>query len=135
MLFRSGGHEFILDSGCKLQGLQALSSTESELIQLTNAVKEIVWFQPQVESVTSKEIETEIMEDNRPVIDLVLKGNTSGRTKYLDVKVKFVMEALKEKKFVLRYVPTIDNVADIITKSLPLPRLRYLREKLLKIKH
>jgi hypothetical protein len=118
-------------SSKKIQGLQSLSSTEAEYVQLTNVMRELLWLKPQLISFGFQNIKIEMMEDNKPVISLVNSENPGAKTKHLDVRLKFIVQAFKETQIELKYVKSEDNIADMLTKPLPLPRLRHLRDKFL----
>jgi hypothetical protein len=119
-------------SSKKLQGLQSLSSTEAEYVQVASASKEILWFQPQLEFLGYVNLDTVLWEDNMAVISLIKKENSGGRTKHLDVRLKFLVTAIVHwKRFRIQYVRSENNLADILTKPMALPKFRDLREKLL----
>ena len=44
--------------------------------------------------------------------------SASGRMRHVDVKFRFVMEAVKNKEIRVRYIQTDLNFADLFTKSL-----------------
>lgn len=44
------------------------------------------------------------------------------RTKHIDIRYHFVREAVEEGSILLRYLPTEDMIADIMTKSLSGPK-------------
>ena len=52
-----------------------------------------------------------------PVINLALNQQTKGRTKHLNVKVKFIAELIEQKVFRIEKVSSADNIADHMTKS------------------
>jgi hypothetical protein len=53
-----------------------------------------------------------------------------GRTKHIDVDFHFIREKVTNHDVQLRYISTIDQVADIFTKGHTTARFQYLREKL-----
>jgi hypothetical protein len=61
---------------------------------------------------------TVIYQDNANVINLSDLSAKDNMTKYLINKINFVREAIDDQIIVLRYVGSLDNVADIGTKSL-----------------
>jgi hypothetical protein len=103
----------------KKQKSVTLSSTESEFIALTDVAKELLWIQPiyhflGIQNITDCTI---IMEDNLPVINLALNQQTKGRTKHLNVKVKFIAQLIEEKIFRIEKVTSANNCADQMTKA------------------
>ena len=129
------GNSVISWSVKKHRGVQALSSTESEIIQATENTKELLWLQPLVKDLGFPEIEkkTVMFEDNQPAAHVLLKNPThSGRSKHMDIKIKFCGEVIaKREKILLKYIPTKFNLADIFTKPLHTVRFRELRAILL----
>ena len=118
-------------SAKKHRGIVALSSTETEIVQVTEGLKEVLWMQPLLIDIGFPNItSTTVMhEDNQPASQVLLKGPThSARTKHMDVRVKFCGEVLAQKnRVLLKYIPTKWNFADIFTKPLHTVRFRDLR--------
>ena len=115
----------------KHRGLVALSSTETEIVQVSESFKEILWEQPLLIDLGFPSIESQTVchGDNQPA-EHILKNNPThaARTKHMDVKIKFCGEVLaKKNKILLKYVPTKFNFADIFTKPLSTVRFRELR--------
>ena len=44
--------------------------------------------------------------------------SSAGRCKHIDVKLRFVAEAVKDEIVRVRYTPTEQNIADLFTKPL-----------------
>ena len=121
-------------SAKKHRGVQAVSSTESEIVQIAEATKEILWLQPLLLDLGFVLIlwATELIVDNEPAAHILLNNPThANRTKHMDIKIKFCGEVLsKRDKISLRYVPSKLNFADIFTKPLNTVRFRDLRSVL-----
>jgi hypothetical protein len=125
------GNSPISWSAKKHRGIVAVSSTESEIVQVSETTKEVLWLQPLVIDLGFVYIErsTVLFGNNQPASNVLLKNPThSGRTKHMDIKVKFCGEVLSRKdKIILKYVPSKFNFADIFTKPLSTVRFRDLR--------
>ena len=120
----------ILCWGSKTQrGIIALSSTESEFIQLALSVRQVLFVQPIFVDVGFPEIEkfTVLYGDNLPAIQSIGNDSARSRTKHLDIQMKFCGEVVKAGKIQIKYVKTDSNLADILTKPLPAPRVKELR--------
>jgi hypothetical protein len=77
------------------------------------------------------------LQQNEPIV--IFKDNpaaikwssdSSRRAKHTDLKVCFVHEIVSRKQAILQYVPTSDQLADILTKLLETNIFSFLRDKL-----
>ena len=66
---------------------------------------------------------TQIWEDNQGAIDLSKNPKHHNRTKHIDVAHHFTRERIVSKEIKVDYVPSGENMADIMTK--PLLRVQY----------
>jgi hypothetical protein len=57
-------------------------------------------------------------------------SGSSRRTKHIDLKVCFVNEVVSMKQVILKYLPTAEQVADMLTKPLEANIFSFLRDKL-----
>ena len=114
------------------KGILALSSTESEYIEMAMAIRQVLYLQPIFIELRFERIHetTVIFGDNRPAIFSMGNESSKSRTKHMDVRLKFCGEVLKQGLLKIKYVPTAANIADIFTKPLPSPRFRLLRDEL-----
>ena len=119
----------------KHRGVQALSSTEAEIIQIVETTKELLWLQPLCADlgVTKINWSAVLNEDNKPASHVLLNNPThSGRFKHMDIQIKFCGEVLAKRETIsLKYVPTKFNFADIFTKPLNTAQFRDLRSVML----
>jgi hypothetical protein len=105
----------------KKQTSVSMSTTESEYMALSSAAREAIWLSKLFGSLTPTEeaLVIEIMEDNKSTISLTRNPIISDRSKHIDTHYHFVREKIKEKKLVVTYIHTNDNIADAFTKELP----------------
>jgi len=68
--------------------------------------------------------------DNSGSLDIASNPVSHARTKHIEVDVHFIREKVLNKDIQLRYLSTIDQLADIFTKGLPADRFSFLRDKL-----
>jgi kynurenine formamidase len=66
---------------------------------------------------------TTIWEDNQSCIAYSQNALVSEKTKHIDMKYHFVKDHVQLGTIKLRYLPTGDMVADMLTKPLPGPAL------------
>ena len=113
----------------KRQQTVAKSSTEAEYVALGVSAQEVVWlrrlFQDMGVSVDSA---TKLYEDNQGAIDLSHNPKHHSRTKHIDVAHHFTRELIVSREIDVEYVPTGENMADIMTKALPRVKYEKFRE-------
>ena len=109
----------------KKQPTVALSSTEAEYIALTQAVKESIWTQRILREL-GRDVKNGnvIHEDNQGAIALAHNPEFHARTKHMDIQYHFIRNCVQDGTIQLRYCPTIDMVADQLTK--PLGRAKHV---------
>lgn len=109
----------------------ALSTAESEYVALAAAVQEALWLGQLKKDITAGRADPiEIREDNQSAICMATNPRFHSRTKHIDLKYHFVRDHVSQGDVTLTYCPTEKMVADILTKSLPAPRFRELREQM-----
>lgn len=115
----------------KRQLTVAASSTEAEYMALFEAVREALWLKSLVTSINI-EISSGIpmYEDNNGCISIANNPTSHKRSKHIDIKYHFSREQVENNVIKMIYVSTGNQLADILTKSLPSVRFSKLREKL-----
>ena len=68
--------------------------------------------------------------DNQEAIKLLNNPIASQRSKHIDVLYHFARERAMRKEVRFTYVPTNENVADIMTKPLVISKFNYCRDNL-----
>ena len=122
----------------KLQTEIALSTTESEYIAFSQAMrgvipmigllKELQEVMPHSESIPK--IHCKAYEDNRGCIDLINSPRLRPRTKHIALKYHHFREHIKSKTISVDYIETGDQIADIFTKALAAPQFLKVRSLL-----
>lgn len=102
----------------------SLSVMESEFVAMTEAVKNVVWFD-RIRSECGREgvipvsVRTPVMRaDNQSAINFIKSPVENYRTKHIDVKLFFIRDWLNDGKFQISFVRSKLNLADIFTKPL-----------------
>ena len=70
---------------------------------------------------------TVIHEDNQSAICIAQNTQYHGKTKHIDIKYHFVREKVSDRTVELRYCPTSDMLADMLTKGLTRDKFTQLR--------
>ena len=102
----------------KSQRSVTLSSSEAEYVALSEAAKEIKFVYQLLQSI-GIEIELPIIVrvDNVRAIFVSENTSTSGRTKHVDIRYRYVNEMVLNGFLKIQFVKTEENVADIFTKN------------------
>ena len=113
------------------QKIVTKSSTEAELIGLTDKIGDVIWVGSYLACMGQFEGPVVIGHDNKSALSLCSKGSAGERTKHLKVRHFFIKELIDSNAVVLVYVPTGLMVADLLTKPLQGALFKTLRGKLL----
>lgn len=109
----------------------ALSTTEAEYIALSQSIQELTWLTLLISDLLETQGDTPVLyADNQSAIKLVKNPEYHKRTKHIDVRYHYIREKFSEGMFSLEYVPSKEQLADILTKPTPRPRFQELREML-----
>lgn len=99
------------------QSTVAISSTEAEYVALAEAAREGIWLSNLLKVFDIKILNFTIFEDNQSCIKLT-KRIDHKRLKHVDTKFNFVKDLVEQHILVIKYIPSLDQIADILTKSL-----------------
>ena len=119
------GYVFFLGEGAiswssKRQPTIALSTLEAKYMAISQSAKEAIWLRQLMADVGCvQERATMIMCDNQGFIAL---AKHHSRTKHIDVQHHFICEKVEEEVIELRYCPTQEMVADVLTKGLAIDK-------------
>ena len=116
----------------KKQPTVALSSCEAEYIALCSATQEAVYLSNLFNSlgVMSSNTPIPIYVDNQGTMDLAKNPVSHQRSKHIDIKYHYVRECVNGNKVELFYVPSEDNVSDILTKAVPKAKITKFKSSL-----
>ncbi|GAA5970924.1 hypothetical protein JCM8115_005499 [Rhodotorula mucilaginosa] len=121
------GYTFVLASGAvswssKLQPRVTASSTEAEYLGLSHASKEAIHLSQLLsELAQGSGRPIELFGDNQGANALSRDPQFHNRTRHLRLTEHFVREQVQQGDITVTYIPTARMVADVMTKSLPLP--------------
>jgi hypothetical protein len=110
------------------QRLMTKSSTESELVGMSDALPMIVWFCNFLAAQGHVLLPAIIYQDNQSTIALAEKGkSTSDRTRHINIRYFFVKDLIDKGEVKIEYKQTDDMIADLLTKPLQGQKFRRLR--------
>ena len=97
-----------------------MSTTEAEyIVAATEACKEAIWLAHLVRDLGIAVEMPTLHCDSQSAILLTKSPIFHAKTRHIEVKYHFIREMLEDKLMKLVKVHTADNLADLLTKSLP----------------
>ncbi|GBE88168.1 Retrovirus-related Pol polyprotein from transposon TNT 1-94 [Sparassis crispa] len=119
------GFVFLISEGAvswssKRQHSTAQSSTEAEYMAGAHGTKEAVWLRAFLSEIGQvQKGPTPLLIDNQSAIALSKNAAFHERTKHIAVRYHFIREKYDSGEIEPEYVPTGNQVADVLTKGLP----------------
>ncbi|RVW72768.1 Retrovirus-related Pol polyprotein from transposon RE2 [Vitis vinifera] len=107
------------------------SSTEAEFRALATATSETVWLHSLIKELglTLREA-PQMFSDNIGANHFSLNPVQHTRMKHIDIDLLFVRDLVKKGTIRVQHIHTIDQLADLLTKSLSRQRFQLLRSKI-----
>lgn len=130
----TGGYLTVLGGGAigwssKLQPFVTLSTTESEYIAAVEAGKEVLWMRNILKEMGyCLDQASPLRIDNQSAVSVTKNPEHHGRMKQLDLSYYWLREVVEDKKVAPIHIAGTEQVADILTKALPLPKVQYCRK-------
>ncbi|KAG6603126.1 Integrase catalytic core protein [Phytophthora cinnamomi] len=113
---------------CKKQSSVALSTMEAEFVAASQVTAEMLGIVELLSEIGIKvEVPYKLHVDNQAAIKQIEGEDTSGRAKHIDIRLKFIKDLSRNKGLNVSYCESKLMRADILTKTLPAPRLEELR--------
>jgi hypothetical protein len=102
------------------QNVVALSTCEAEYIGVATATQDAAWLGPHIQEMRGEKETTPvpIMVDNQGAIALAKGDGWNRRTCHINVRYQYVQQAVRERKIVIDYVTSKEQLADGLTKGL-----------------
>jgi hypothetical protein len=120
----TSGYVFTLAGGAvswssKKQSSVALSSTEAEYIAGAHAAKEVVWLRRLLSELGAGTNDPTIVHmDNQSAMTIARNPEFHDRTKHIEVRYHFLRQKVESEELELEYIPTGEQIADVLTKGL-----------------
>jgi hypothetical protein len=109
----------------------SLSTTKSEYVATTHTTKEALWlrsfigqiFEPFTNPIT-------LFSDNQSAITLTKDHQYHAHMKHIDIHFHFIRWVIEEEKLRLIFCPTVNMIADTLTKALLSPKVKHFTSQL-----
>lgn len=99
------------------QATIALSTCEADYMSLASGMQECIYLEQLLRNIDKHQYtQTKAFEDNQGTIALANNPVHRQRCKHLDIKYHFIRENINSGRVILEYCPTVQMVADILTK-------------------
>eukprot|EP00253_Pinus_taeda_P019544 PITA_19544 len=110
---------------------KSTSGAEAEYVAAASCCTQLLWMMQTLQDfqITCTP-PISILCDNTSEISISKNPVMHSKTKHIPIKYHFLQEQLLEQKVKLEYVPSKEQVADILTKPLPRETFEYLRQTL-----
>ena len=117
------------------QGLVTRSSTEAELVGLSDSSVQVIWLRNFLTEQGYQMGPAITCQDNESTIKLAQKGrSTSARTRHIAIRYFFIKDRIDTGEIELKQLPTHEMIADILTKPLSGKLFRDPRDLMLNIR-
>ena len=132
----TSGYIFTLTGGpvswsSKAQTTPALSSMEAKYVSTTHAAQEAIYLCTLLSDIGfPPSSPTKLWCDNQSAISLTKSPIAHSWLKHIDIQHHFIWSTISEGHIKVKWIPTTDQVADILTKPLPWMTLNRLVSKL-----
>nr|GEV64573.1 copia protein [Tanacetum cinerariifolium] len=111
----------------KKQTALTISTTEAGYVSVEKACQQALWMKQALIDYDVQLDDVSIMCDNKGAIDLSKNPVQHSRTKHIKICHHFLRDNVQKGHISIEKVPSVDNIADIITKPLKRESFNYLR--------
>jgi hypothetical protein len=114
------------------QKIVTKSSTESELVAVSDEIAMAVWTRDFLRYQGHDTGPVVLFQDNMSTIAMIQNGaSSSHRTKHIKIRYFFICERVADGEIVVKHKPTVQMIADILTKALQARQFTSLMTELL----
>ncbi|GKC57747.1 retrovirus-related pol polyprotein from transposon TNT 1-94 [Tanacetum coccineum] len=111
----------------KKQTALTISTTEAEYVSARKACQQALWMKQALIDYDVQLDDFPIMYDNKGAIDLSKNPVQHSRTKHIEICHHFLRDNVPKGHISIEKVPSVDNIANILTKPLKRESFNYLR--------
>ena len=127
----------VLLTMCKKQKLNTKSSTEGEIVGVSDFMPNIIWARMFLEAQGEVLKKNTLYQDNQSAMKIILNGRRSSgqKTKHMDNRYFWIKDRIESENIKVEYCPTEKMVADFFTKPLQGNLFRKFRDVVMGYKH
>ncbi|GJZ54210.1 retrovirus-related pol polyprotein from transposon TNT 1-94 [Tanacetum coccineum] len=111
----------------KKQTALAISTTKAEYVSAGKEFQQALWMKQALIDYDVRLDDVPIMCDNKGAIDLSKNPVQHSRTKHIEIRHHFLSDNVQKGHVSIEKVPSVDNIANILTKPLKRESFYYLR--------
>ena len=94
-----------------------MSTCEAEYVSLSITCQETIYLARLVNELVNHDLQSPIIKnDNQGALSLIKNPVKHSRSKHIDIRYHYIREVYSNGDVVIDYVPSEDNVADLLTK-------------------
>ena len=124
-----GSH--LVDWSSKLQSLVTHSIAEAEYVAADSATRTVIWFRTLLKDLNDEQLEPTIMyEDNMACLLLSKREGKFLTSKHIGLRYHYLREKVMLKEIKMEYVPTDQQLADMLTKALAFRKFDELMKRI-----
>ena len=97
---------------------------------ISDTTHQIIWIESLFKELNMEISNVALCGNNQGAIFLAFNPAQEHRSKHIDIHYHYIRECVEEKKVILYYVPTMEQIADIMTKCLSLDKFNKFRNQL-----
>jgi hypothetical protein len=114
------------------QKLNTKSSTEAELVGVSDSLPQIIWVNSFLKSQGYLKTNVKLLQDNMSTISLIKNGKSNAEsTRHINIRFFFIHDRFINGEIQIEHIGTANMIADIFTKPLQGDLFFNLRSKLL----
>ena len=115
----------------KRQPLPAKSTAEAECISLAEGMEECLWLKNLLKELNYEVKTVSVKEDNQACIHIAENPKVTQRTKAIDMRYHYARHYVQSGLFKMEYVHSKEQLADALTKAIPVGAMERFRDKVL----
>ena len=121
----------LISQKSKKQDVVTRSSVEAEYQAMALATCELIWLRHLLRKLRfGKDEQIKLICDNQAALHIAFNPIFHEKTKHIEVDCHFIREKIASRCIATSFVNSNDQLADIFTKSLRGPRIKYICNKL-----